>query len=404
MALRVLPFLNTADRKWFAEYDRLALLTFRASAIAWLSVVGGSRHVAAYVANAAANAADEAYAAIGADGEYAFSCAVNAASSAADAAHYSGKYLVYSVAAVRYATSDILTSVIYNDEYEENRDDASWDGTVTEADDHVSMAIAGGAAESFSAATWGMLNEDIKFIGRGQSAERLAQMPLEAPAGPFLTSDGELFEPPETTVKYWREIKSLLLELYNDWDVWTDWYEDRLAGSVQNSAFEKALLTLTDDEWEQEPAVVNARLKELMEVDRSTFLMRTAGGASPSDFEQIPAEVIPAADRLVSVRHNQEPFDVLEKSLSEIRDEFGRDHNKQEYLKLQRPELLNAIETALSQIKSGLVSVNNLRSRLRPELLKLAAELTALGVVAHQFQYLVQKAIEATEFILKPFL
>lgn len=385
-ALRILPFLNSADRQWLEEYDRLALLTFRANAVAWLSVGGDDRSAAVYAANVVANAADEAYAAIGTDKEYAITAVINAASSAAEASHNPGKYLAYSVAAVRYATSDSLSSVIYNNEYDEHQDQTSlYGGTSTDADEHVNSAVSGGAAEEFSTAIWRMLNEDIKLIERGQSAERLARMPLKVPAGPFLMSDDELVVLPEATAKYWREVKTLFLNLHHDWDVWINWYEDRLSGVIHNTAFEKALLTLTDEEWEQEPAVVNARLKELME--RNANIKPFSSASTPVLGDQLPSRPVSeeisvfASDRVVSVRDNQEPFDVLEKSLDEIRDEFARDHNKQEYLKLQRPELLNIIEETKLQIKDGWVRLGDLRDRLRPELMKLKEDCEALNTI-----------------------
>lgn len=61
----------------------------------------------------------------------------------------------------------------------------------------------------------------------------------------------------------WSDFCKLLVAAREDWDVWIKWYEQRLQGAPLGLPLERALLELSDDEWEQGPAHVNRRLKEI---------------------------------------------------------------------------------------------------------------------------------------------
>ncbi len=68
----------------------------------------------------------------------------------------------------------------------------------------------------------------------------------------------------------WSQLRELLLASGEDWDVWIDWYERRLAGAPLGLPLELAWLQLTDDDWKQGPAHANRRLKEeIAEFERS---------------------------------------------------------------------------------------------------------------------------------------
>ena len=63
-------------------------------------------------------------------------------------------------------------------------------------------------------------------------------------------------------------MKSALLAADQGWEVWTDWYEARLAGDAArppNEALEVARATIPDEIWKQGPAAVNAEIKRLIE-------------------------------------------------------------------------------------------------------------------------------------------
>jgi len=70
--------------------------------------------------------------------------------------------------------------------------------------------------------------------------------------------------PPDLETQ-WQDLKTNLLGLDQDWDVWTNWYEDRLAGKPLNKALELAIINLDPDEyWKKGAGVTNARIRELV--------------------------------------------------------------------------------------------------------------------------------------------
>ncbi|MEJ8475461.1 hypothetical protein [Roseibium algae] len=79
----------------------------------------------------------------------------------------------------------------------------------------------------------------------------------------------------------WRDMRQSLEALDQDWDVWTDWYDDRLQGRPANPDLEVARVTLPEDLWQQGPEVVNARIREL--------IAEYAPPAEAIDLDQRPA-------------------------------------------------------------------------------------------------------------------
>ena len=43
-----------------------------------------------------------------------------------------------------------------------------------------------------------------------------------------------------------------------DWDVWIDWYEDRLRGRTRGEAYEAVFASVPQDVWARGPAAANA--------------------------------------------------------------------------------------------------------------------------------------------------
>jgi hypothetical protein len=52
-----------------------------------------------------------------------------------------------------------------------------------------------------------------------------------------------------------------LLAAKQDWEVWTNWYEDRLESRVRAEERELAYVRIENDLWEKGPAIVNAEIK-----------------------------------------------------------------------------------------------------------------------------------------------
>ncbi len=68
--------------------------------------------------------------------------------------------------------------------------------------------------------------------------------------------------PPNFSAK-WEVLKSKLISSGEDWEVWTNWYEDRLAGNPANPVLDVARVTLPEPMWEEGAATVNAEIKNL---------------------------------------------------------------------------------------------------------------------------------------------
>jgi hypothetical protein len=205
-ALRVLPLLTRArDRPEFAA--RIVLPAFRACLLAWSAAEypghrNRLRSAARHAAAAAYAAADAAYAA--ADAAYAAAyAAADAADAAADAA-YAAAYAADAAAYAAYAAA---------------------------------------------------VHADAQAIETGQTPVALTVAPLWAGV------DAQ----PEPIAVAWTELQMGMLAWGDDWPVWVRWYYDRRDGKPSlGEAFDLAVATLPDELWEQGPAAVNARIKELI--------------------------------------------------------------------------------------------------------------------------------------------
>jgi hypothetical protein len=74
-------------------------------------------------------------------------------------------------------------------------------------------------------------------------------------------------ELPEGIVRSWKRLRALLLDLDQDWQVWIDWYEDRLKGPAGRAPIEQLeldrVLVPKDEDWELGAAHVNDILAKL---------------------------------------------------------------------------------------------------------------------------------------------
>jgi hypothetical protein len=51
------------------------------------------------------------------------------------------------------------------------------------------------------------------------------------------------------------------LRAYGDWDVWADWYEQRLRGGTRGEAYELVFASVPEEEWDKSSAAANAWIK-----------------------------------------------------------------------------------------------------------------------------------------------
>jgi hypothetical protein len=108
-------------------------------------------------------------------------------------------------------------------------------------------ADAGRAANAASAAIWAEVRTDAMAVAR-QGAAAVADQPL--------SSQGSS----DWAVHYWAKLQGKLPK-GQDWDVWIDWYEERLRGVRRGKAYDLVFATVPKAEWDKGPAAANAWIK-----------------------------------------------------------------------------------------------------------------------------------------------
>lgn len=116
---------------------------------------------------------------------------------------------------------------------------------------------SGATSDAFRAATESQVENDVASLETGTSPEALMVQPLWSDEVKGLP-EGE-----------WGGLRQLLLAAADDWDVWVDWYEDRLVGrntsGLPNEAAREIDLRIArqDNEWwKQGSKKVNADIKK----------------------------------------------------------------------------------------------------------------------------------------------
>ena len=109
-------------------------------------------------------------------------------------------------------------------------------------------------AETAAATGWKVISIDPARIESQESVMDLVEAPLWTRG-----------IPPDRIIRIWHELKTVLLDRNENWQVWTDWYEARLRGGPVNDALELARVMIPDEIWKQGPAVVNAEIARLIE-------------------------------------------------------------------------------------------------------------------------------------------
>jgi hypothetical protein len=137
------------------------------------------------------------------------------------------------------------------------------------------MGHAEAAAGAYAPEIGTSCSVDIKCADRGrQSPFEISSMPLWAGnrEGP------NWFRQSLATLK-----DELARDPHDDWSVWTDWYDDRVAGTSCDARLELARATLPKDAWKKAPDVVNAEMRRLRNIAAQQNF-----AASPSSLETRP--------------------------------------------------------------------------------------------------------------------
>jgi hypothetical protein len=105
-------------------------------------------------------------------------------------------------------------------------------------------------------ANWKEISEEVEWVEQGINVAQLVDAPLwQSTSGTPALGDWS-----------WARMKNALAGKDN-WQVWIDWYEDRLAGRSHGEAHELIFASVPETEWRTGPAAANAwiaaRLAEL---------------------------------------------------------------------------------------------------------------------------------------------
>ncbi len=106
------------------------------------------------------------------------------------------------------------------------------------------------AADAMFAAIWAAVDADARFIDSGGTALQLADRSL----WPFRT--------PICASQYWKRLKYVLTQRDESWDVWIEWYEDRITGCPQGRKYASVISTVPLNKWQEGPTTVNGWIKE----------------------------------------------------------------------------------------------------------------------------------------------
>lgn len=301
IALRVLPLIVDANRIMPPETTAavFVLPLFRAGAIAWCGARYPSHRLntqSTTAANAASIARGYVHTAAASNSASAAEHAARAVGPDEEAAAERG---VTRAAAPLYFTEMSLLAAI--------RGAAAFVSTVTPARAELLAAVASDAST-------------IEAIAGRDSRGAVAIALTSRPLWP-----GEI---PRWVISAWAELKAVLSQTEQDWEVWTEWYEDRLAGRASTDpAVDIARAMLDEELWEKGPEAVNATIRQLL--DKTSPEAIPAQGAGPH-FTIGPASKIilaPAAEldlRGNNVQRIRQLLPLLQRSVDDLLGNLNR--------------------------------------------------------------------------------
>ncbi|MDD2867978.1 hypothetical protein [Neomegalonema sp.] len=145
------------------------------------------------------------------------------------------------------------------------------------AADAAARAAAAAAARAATVAVPPLeaaITHDLSVLREGATPQALLASPLWPTVAPAWASEA------------WRALRTELDPLPGEhWSVWTDWYESRLQGRSIDWDLQRKRVMIPHEErlWDQGPAVVNARLKEIIAEHQESLEPRQP---KPEDFPQ----------------------------------------------------------------------------------------------------------------------
>lgn len=150
------------------------------------------------------------------------------------------------------------------------------------------------------------ISADAELVDDGAAPSAIASLPL-------WPNEGQ----PVELQSFWEKLKRGLLEAGEDWNVWTDWYEDRLQGRVREESHELSYVQIKNALWDQGAAVVNAEirrrikghetLQDVVHLSASTAMSSAASASIGIAEHAPPLEAIPEQSSAATIfRTNQQ--------------------------------------------------------------------------------------------------
>ncbi|MEM0943559.1 MAG: hypothetical protein AAGI70_06380, partial [Pseudomonadota bacterium] len=180
-------------------------------------------------------------------------------------------------------------------------------------------ASAANAARAAAAAAADALAADAAALEGGMTAKDLATQPLWPDPGM-----------PEDLAGMWSEMSAHLRDESEGWEVWTDWYEARLAGGKVNEDLEVARVLVDPALWKKSPAEINAHMATLIEQAENGALPTAAQTArtyralymkkDEADEEPNPD----LANQIAEIHARLDALDIDETKIAGIRTELAR--------------------------------------------------------------------------------
>ncbi len=209
-------------------------------------------------------------------------------SAAADSAYSAYSAAAYSAASAAYSAYSAASSAAYS----------AASSAASSADSADAAADFADFAADAAAAVWNGISNDAATLASADHGDRLQGAALWAGETPKALRD---------LADLWQAMRAHLRRARGeDWRVWTDWYDDCLAGRPMDPDLELKKVLIPDEVWAQGPKALNAEVRRLIDEHEGKKRRKpreprpeipaTEADPVPSDAPHIPTER-PAAVR-----------------------------------------------------------------------------------------------------------